>query len=170
MHESCKISAAISEMTLVLGGVLEQLKDNKHNAILRRMAELEEKVMSAISDYSTVVDATFTAIGTSVDEIVASQAGITLDVAGLKEIILRLQNNPGPISPEDQALLDSGVAKVTALAGRVAAVSSALKELDAATEAPPRGAASLTPSINHKAATVHSEAAFSQAMTSWPAA
>lgn len=93
--------------------------------------------MSVISDYSAVVDKKFDDIATSVDEIVASQTGISGDVAGLKEIILKLQNNPGPISPEDQALLDQGVAKVTALATKTAAVSAALKELDAATASPP---------------------------------
>lgn len=93
--------------------------------------------MSAIGDYSAAVDAKFAEIGTSVDEIVASHVGLAADVAGLKKIILELQNNPGPISAEDQALLDSGVAKVTALAEKTAAVSAALKELDAATETSP---------------------------------
>lgn len=93
--------------------------------------------MSVIQDYSNVVDQKFNEISTSVDEIVVSQQGIASDVASLKDIINKLQTNPGPITPEDQALLDSGVAKVTALATKTAAVSAALKELDAATETPP---------------------------------
>ncbi len=90
-----------------------------------------------IEDYTAAVDAKFAEIGTSVDDIVTSVAGVTADVTSLKDIILQLQNNPGPISPEDQALLDKGVANVTALATRVADVSAALKALDAATETPP---------------------------------
>lgn len=73
--------------------------------------------MSAISDYSEKVDAAFAEIGTAVD-------GIQSDITSLKDIILKLQNNPGPISPEDQALLDQGVAKVTALADKVKALDA----------------------------------------------
>ena len=98
------------------------------------LQELKESIMSAISDYSAVVNTAFDAISTSVDEIVASQAGLAGDIANLKDIILKLQNNPGPISPEDQALLDAGVAKVTAIATKSAAVSEALKALDAQTD------------------------------------
>jgi len=93
--------------------------------------------MSAISDYTESVDAKFAEIGTSVDELVTSVAGVTGDVASLKELILKLENNPGPITPEDQALLTKSLATVTALADRTKAVSEALKALDAATETPP---------------------------------
>lgn len=116
--------------------VAGRLEENKQ-AILCGIEKMENRIMSVISDYSAVVDKKFDDIATSVDEIVTSQTGISGDVAGLKEIILKLQNNPGPISPEDQALLDQGVAKVTALATKTAAVSAALKELDAATASPP---------------------------------
>lgn len=115
----------------------ESVNNNKQKAILQRLAEMEWRIMSAISDYTTRVDAKFDGISTSVDEIVASQAGIATDVGNLKDIILKLQDNTGPISPEDQALLDAGVVKITALAEKTAAVSAALKELDAATETAP---------------------------------
>jgi peptidoglycan hydrolase CwlO-like protein len=93
--------------------------------------------MSVISDYSDQVNEQFASISTSVDEIVESQTGIDADVKSLKDIILKLQSNSGPISPEDQKLLDTGVETVKALASKTAAVSKALKELDAATETPP---------------------------------
>jgi hypothetical protein len=76
----------------------------------------------------------FTSIGDSVDSLVTSQAGVAGDVAKLKGIIDKLQNNPGPISTEDQALLTEGVAVATALATKTAGVSAALKTLDDATD------------------------------------
>lgn len=124
-----------------LRGIREQIEQhNKNNSVLCRMEEMEKRIMSAISDYSDAVEAKFTEIGTSVDEVVAAIAGVTGDVASLKDIILKLENNPGSITPEDQALLTSGVAKVTALSDRLKGVSAALKELDSATattELPP---------------------------------
>jgi hypothetical protein len=113
---------------------LEWRKLHSEFATKHDLEHWSNKIMSAISDYSAKVDAAFTEVGTSVDEIVASVAGVSGDVASLKDIILKLQNNPGPISPEDQALLDTGVTKVTAVSDRLKSVSAALKELDAATE------------------------------------
>lgn len=130
----------LAEAICLLTTELQNLRQDKTNAILQRIAQMETNIMSAISEYSDTVNVKFDEISTSVDEIVTSQAGVTADVAGLKEIILKLQNNPGPISPEDQTLLTQGVEKVTALAAKTAAVSAALKELDAATapaEIPP---------------------------------
>jgi peptidoglycan hydrolase CwlO-like protein len=75
--------------------------------------------MSAISDFAATVNQQFTDIGTSVD-------GLTADVAQLKAKIDELQNNPGPISPADQALLDD-------IQNKANAVSQKLKALDDAT-------------------------------------
>lgn len=91
----------------------------------------------AIEDYSAAVNAAFDGISTSVDEIVASQTGIAADVTFLKDTIDKLQNNAGPISPEDQALLDAAQARVNGLATKIGEASTALKALDAATEEPP---------------------------------
>ncbi len=93
--------------------------------------------MSAISDYEAKVDAAFTAIGNSVDSIVASVAGVSGDVDRLKALIKQLQDSAGTVTPEDQALLDKSEAAVNALAGRVSGVKDALAALDAATEEPP---------------------------------
>lgn len=91
----------------------------------------------AIEDYAAAVNAQFDAISTSVDEIVASQTGIAGDVAFLKDTIDKLQNSPGPISPDDQTLLNAAQERVNGLATKAAAASEALKALDAATETPP---------------------------------
>lgn len=93
--------------------------------------------MSAISDYESRVDTVFTAIGESVDSVQNSLTGLTADVEGLKKIIIDLQNNPGPITPADQALLDAGEAKVTGLSDKLKLVAAALAALDAATENAP---------------------------------
>lgn len=86
-----------------------------------------------IQDYQVAVDVLFTEIGTAVDGIAASMVGIEGDVQRLKAKIIQLETNPGPISPEDQAILTSSVATVSALATKVAAANAALKALDDAT-------------------------------------
>ncbi len=83
----------------------------------------EERIMSAIKDFSDKVDAAFEEIGTSVD-------GVQSDVTALKAKIDELQNSSGTVTPEDQALLDQIQARATSLAEKV-------KTLDAATETPP---------------------------------
>lgn len=79
-------------------------------------------VNPAIQAYVDAVNAQFTTIETAVD-------GVSGDVTFLKARIEELQNNPGPISPEDQALLDQVQARIGTLATRITA-------LDAATEPP----------------------------------
>ncbi len=93
--------------------------------------------MSAISEYAAKVDGVFTAISEGVDGLGVSITGITGDIAGLKELILKLQNSPGSITPEDQALLDALDAKITQVGTKVSAAATALSELDAQTEAVP---------------------------------
>lgn len=79
--------------------------------------------MTAIQDFSAKVDAAFDKIGVSVD-------GIAADIQFLKDKIAELQSNPGPISPEDQALLDALEAKVNGMVAKVEA-------LDAQTDSAP---------------------------------
>lgn len=119
-----------------LCGIREQLvKRNDNNAVLFRMVEMEQKIMSAISENSEAMNQKFSEIGDTVDELVSAMTGVSGDVANLKDIISKIDTNPGPISPEDQLLLTSGLVRATALLERLKAVSSALKELDAATDA-----------------------------------
>lgn len=68
--------------------------------------------MSAISDYAGRVQTAFDSISAGID-------GVSNDVAALKAKIEELQNSPGVISPEDQALLDSLEAMAGALAARI---------------------------------------------------
>lgn len=104
------LSHSIESLTGHLCALVDQLKtefewNRSHHG----------QIMSVISEYAARVEAKFEIVSTSVDSLVASNTGIATDVAGLKEIILKLQTNPGPITPEDQALLDSLEAKVNSL-------------------------------------------------------
>ena len=75
--------------------------------------------MSAISDYAAKVNA-FN------DRVDAAIAGVTGDVEAQAALIKQLQDNPGPITPEDQAILDQ-------LEARNAAQATKLEALDALT-------------------------------------
>lgn len=126
------------EATLALANAVNELacavnSANNINAVLERIAKAERTIMSALSDQAARFDTTLTAIGASVDEIVTAQAGIAGDVTELKRLIAELQNNPGPISSADQALLDALEVKINATNDKVVAVATALKDLDAQT-------------------------------------
>jgi hypothetical protein len=86
---------------------------------------MEYRIMSTIKDYATRQNE-------RLDKIDASLTGITDDVKVMQEMIENLQNNPGPISPEDQQLLDALEARGDALAAKLA-------DLDAAHPAPTPG-------------------------------
>jgi len=123
-----RLADAIEHLSQVLDGF------DKTKSILCRIEEMECKIMSKISEYSDRVSAAFDAIGASVDSVVTSVSGIAGDITELKRIIAELQTNPGPISPEDQALLDSLEVKVSSLVARADAVKTSLADLDAQTE------------------------------------
>lgn len=89
--------------------------------------------MSKISEYAVKQTEFNQTVGDKIDEIGVSLTGITGDIAGLNQKITDLQNNPGPISPEDQATLDSLQAAGLALATKAGAAAKALADLDAMT-------------------------------------
>jgi len=82
---------------------------------LIRLYNQGERIMSAISEFAAKVNQH----QAKIDEAVT---GISGDIAALKQMIADLQNNPGPISPEDQALLDQIEARIGATAERVKAL------------------------------------------------
>jgi len=90
---------------------------------------------TAIETYAAKVDAAFTAIAETVDSIVTSLSGVAGDVDRLKATIKQLQETPGTITPEDQALLDKSEAAVNQIASRLAGLKEAMASLDAATGA-----------------------------------
>ncbi len=115
------------------------------------LKHLGDKIMSKISDYVTAVEAQLDGIGQNVDGLVTaiggintSLTGISGDVTELKRIITDLNNNPGPITPADQALLDESLTRLGALSTKAQAAkdaaqtaADAAKVLDDATAAPP---------------------------------
>lgn len=118
-----------------LHGILEQLTQKAdNNAILERLAEMEKKIMGQLTEYSEAVNAKFSEIGDSVDGFVSSLAGVSADVTFLKDALSKIDNTPGPLSPEDQALLTSSLNRLTGLADRVKKVAEAAKALDDSTE------------------------------------
>lgn len=116
-----------------------------------RINKKQRKIMDAVQKFGEQVEAAFSEISTNVDAVVESNAkvvtavtGVTKDVTDLKDIITKLNENPPGWTPEDQAILDSGLAKITSLNERlkgvkdaVTANADALAALDAATETPP---------------------------------
>lgn len=73
--------------------------------------------MSAVSDYAAKQTKYNSDISTAIDDIVALEKQ-------LNDKITQLQNNPGPISDADQALLDGLVADGAALRDRVKAADT----------------------------------------------
>lgn len=76
-----------------------------------------EKLMSAVSDFADKMKVHNDAVDVAVD-------GLTADIASLKQMITDLQNNPGPISPADQALLDALEVKAQAVSDKLAALDA----------------------------------------------
>lgn len=89
---------------------------------LIRIERTLHNIMSAISDFAARQNA-FN------DRQAAAIDGVIGDVAFLVETIEKLQNTPGAITPEDQALLD-------ALDARASTIADKLEALDAQT--PPK--------------------------------
>lgn len=100
------------------------------------LKDMENRIMSKISEYIDRVNAKFDEIDTGLTGLTTAVSGIADDVTFLKDTITELQNNPGPISPEDQVLLDALETRVGTTATKVTAASSALKALDDATTRP----------------------------------
>lgn len=73
--------------------------------------------MSKISEFSERQNAFNDRVDAAVD-------GLVEDVAGLKGEIVKLQTTPGPISPEDQALLDGIESRTNAIAAKIEALDA----------------------------------------------
>lgn len=101
---------------------------------MRREARLNRKIiMSAIAEFSAKQKEFNQRQATAIDGAVESLKGLTDDVAALNKKIEELQNSPGEISPEDQALLDDLQTQGDAAAQKAEALAEALKALDSQT-------------------------------------
>jgi hypothetical protein len=90
------------------------------------LREMVNRIMSAISEFASKQNAFNDRMDSAVD-------GLQADVTALNDKITQLQNNPGPITPEDQALLDQ-------LQSRGETISTKLEALDALTPPTPPAA------------------------------
>jgi len=119
------LSAALSHVARELGGLREQkiiefdwLKSHAGLATKIDLKELENRIMSAIKTSGAAITA-------HLQRVDAGLTAIAADIAQLKELIVTLQNSPGPISAEDQATLD----ELETLAGSLATRAEALDAL-----------------------------------------
>lgn len=136
-NEMCHLMQSLQDVRVELARTNEGLRSLSLVLTQLDLGNMEKRIMSAISDWKEAVDKTFDEIDTKLDTANTKLTGLTDDVAFLKETIEKLQTNPGPITPEDQALLDAAQARVNSLSAKAAAVATALEALDAATERPP---------------------------------
>lgn len=100
------------------------------------MEEMEKSIMSAISEFAAKQNAFNKRQSDATDALTVSVSDLSGDIQTLNDKITELQNNPGPITPEDQALLDSLTTQGESMAKKVEALSTALSALAALT--PPK--------------------------------
>lgn len=119
-----------------------EIREARNFSNLATKADVQEiinhlKIMAnEIKDYTTAVNAAFDEIEAAHTAITNSLTGVADDVTFLKTEIDRIQNSPGPITPEDQAALTASQTRVASLQGKMTALKDALAALDAATERP----------------------------------
>jgi hypothetical protein len=122
------VAQEVHEMHKAFTAAAAALINNK--SILNRIEQAERNIMSAISDFAAKQKAFNDRQATAIDSVVTSQGGLTADIAELKRLIEELQNSPGTITPEDQALLDDLTAKAEEATNKAESVAAALAALD----------------------------------------
>lgn len=101
--------------------------------LLKQVFTLGERAMSAISDFAAKQKAFNDATKSGLATMGTALTGIKDDIQGLNDKITQLQNNPGPISPDDQKLLDDLQLDGQSLADGVKIAADAFAALDAQT-------------------------------------
>lgn len=127
-----QLVAATLQVVRELHAIHEQLATiNNNNALLNRLAEAESKIMSAISQFAEKQNAFNARMTESQTTLTAAVEDLTGDIQTLNDKITELQNSPGGVTPEDQAMLDSLSEQGEALSTKAEALSEALKTLAA---------------------------------------
>lgn len=97
---------------------------SRHSPVSRAdLLKVERHIMSAISDFAAKQNAFNDRMDTAI-------TGLQGDVKTLNDLIEKLQNSAGQITPEDQALLDQ-------IETRSDGIATKLEALDALTPPPP---------------------------------
>lgn len=86
--------------------------------------------MSAVSDFVQKQKAFNDRQSAAIDTVATATAGLAGDIEALNKKIEELQNSPGDITPEDQALLDELTTLGEGLAAKAEAAAAAAKALD----------------------------------------
>lgn len=76
-----------------------------------------DTIMSAVSDYAAKVNAFLDTQGKDID-------ALTTELATLNSELSAIQTSPGTLSAEDQASLDSALARTSAITDRLTALSA----------------------------------------------
>lgn len=92
---------------------VERQLDRIATALFQKM----EQIMSAITDYAAKVTAFYNQISAALDDA-------QKEIKSLNDKIAQLQNNPGPISDADQAVLDAAQAQAHGLVQKVQALDT----------------------------------------------
>ena len=109
---------------------LEWFRSQAGSVTTSDLDRLENKIMSAISDFAAKQKAFNERQGAAIDSAVASVNGLTADVKALNDKITELQNSSGGVTPEDQALINELETQGEAVAAKAEAAAAALKALD----------------------------------------
>lgn len=96
------LRCAVGELSEQIKSQQEWFKSRFELATLHDLKRMENRIMSAIGDWSAKVGPKLDRIQTGLDAVQA--------------LVEQLQNSPGAITPEDQALLDQIETKVDAIA------------------------------------------------------
>lgn len=146
----CSVACAIHEFTEQRRCEFEWSKSHANLATKLDLDQMECRIMSKVTEYIAASDAKFAELATSADELQASQTvigssltGVAADIAFVKAKLEEIQNNPGPISTEDQAALNASLDRMSGLTNRFTTLSAglkaqadAIKALDEATAQP----------------------------------
>jgi hypothetical protein len=97
------------------------------------LKQLEEKIMSAISEFATKQKAFNDRQAAAIDSAVTALTGLTGDIVELNRKITELQNSSGGVTVEDQKTIDELQVQGEAVATKAEALAAALQTLDSQT-------------------------------------
>jgi hypothetical protein len=93
---------------------------------LKKVRKGIEKIMSKITDFSTVVQAQFDAVTSSLDNIVSDEANLAKQISDLQA---QIAAGGSTLTPEDQAALDTLAANAMALATKTKGIADSVPDL-----------------------------------------
>lgn len=117
MEALCSLAKESSQLRAIIEKEIKWARSRHGVATKNNIEETEKKIMSAISDFSAKQKAYNDRISNAID-------GISTDIGALNDKITELQNSPGAITAEDQALLDEAQRQGEAVATKVEALDN----------------------------------------------